>query len=60
MSVSSAECALLLDFAPEWLAVTPLQYAHAAWQVKQIVEEDLGFKLGHVILSTDETDEEWL
>ena len=48
------------DFGPNWLAMTPKHYAHAAWQVMELIKSDLGARLERVIVTTDETDEEWL
>ena len=52
--------AVRLDFSQVWLDITPDQYAHAAWGVLRIVERNHGIKLDRILLTTDETDEDWL
>ena len=48
------------DFTPYWKALTPRQYAYAAWEVMRSVQARLGIQLEKVVLTTDEKDEEWL
>ena len=48
------------DFSAGWKALTPRQYAHAAWETIMTVRNDLGISLQNVVIGTDETDPEWL
>lgn len=48
------------DFGPEWQVVTQRQYAHMAHTVLSSIYHDIGIRIQHVLVTTDERDPEWL
>jgi hypothetical protein len=50
---------VFIDFPAQWHAITPRQWAHAASEVMDTVDRELGINLPEVLVTTDEKDEDW-
>ena len=48
------------DFGRVWKALTPRQFAHRAREVLDEAELYLGVDIKHIVVTTDETDPEWM
>lgn len=48
------------DFAPHWHMLTQRHYAHAAWTVLEQLRQKHGVTIKHVLVTTDERDQDWL